>query len=112
MALSRDRDWDFSEQIGEAGVEAAVDCIETEETSEHTEAPELTLLMLMIFGGLDLRTTGAGGNGNAVDLLRLDELDTVDIAVVEVDTEDTNVVDTGNFTSADSVLVSLNEVLV
>ena len=108
MAVSRD--WDFSEQIGEAGVEAAVDCMETEETSEHTEAPELTLLMFMILGGLALGTTGAGGNGNAVDL-RLDELDTVDIVIVEEDTEDTNVVD-GSFTSADSVLVSLNEVLV
>ena len=104
MAVSRD--WDFSKPIGEAGVEAAVDCKEIEETSEHTEAPELTLLMFMILGGLDFGTTGAGGNGNAVDL-RLDAFVTVDIVVVEVDTEDI-----GNFISADSVLVLLNEVLV
>jgi len=56
--------------------------------------------MLMILEGLDFITTGAGGNGNAVDL-SLDELDTADIVIVEVDTE----VDGGNFTSADSVRI-------
>ena len=63
--------------------------------------------MLMMLEGLDFITTGAGGNGNAVDL-SLDALDTADIVIVEVDTE----VEGGNFTSADSILVSLNEVLV
>lgn len=108
MAVSRL--WDFSE-VGEAGVEAAVDCNETEDTSEHTEASELTLVMLIILEGLDITgKTGAGGKGKAVDL---GFEDTDDMVIVEDGREDTTEDDDlEDFTSADSVLVSLNDVLV
>lgn len=102
--------WDFSEDIGEAGVEAAVDCSETEETSEQTEASELTFVMFIMLDGLDITgKTGAGGNGKAVDL---GFEDTEDMAVVVGGKEDTTEDDLEDLTSADSVLVSLNEVLV
>jgi hypothetical protein len=66
--------------------------------------------MLIIFEGLDIAVkTGAGGNGNAVDL---GLVDTGDIVIVEVGSEDTTKVGLVDFMSADSVLVSLNDVLV
>jgi len=87
-------------------VEAAVDC---NETSELTEASELTLVMLMILEGLDITgKTGAGGNGKAVDL-GFEDRD--DMAVVEIG-KDTTEEALEDLASADSVLVSLKEVLV
>ena len=57
--------------------------------------------MFMILEGLVFIRTGAGGNGNAVDF-SLDEFDTADIVVVEIDTDDTIVVDGGKSLSVTS----------
>jgi hypothetical protein len=108
MAVSR-RDLP-EDELGEDGVEAAVDFRDTDDTSEHTEASELIFVMLIILDGLDMAVkTGAGGNGNAVDL---GLVETGDMVNVEVGSEDTTEVGLVDFTSADSVLVSLNDALV
>lgn len=66
--------------------------------------------MLIILEGLDITgKTGAGGNGKAVDL---GFEDTDDMAIVEVGKEDTTEDGLEDFASADSVLVSLKDVLV
>jgi len=99
-----------------------VDCTETKDRSELSEASELGLVMSIILGVLTVVVTdaggktevlalvviGAGGNGKAVGLLDFDfeEILTEDILVASAEiTEDGR----ENFESADSVLVLLDD---
>jgi len=91
--------------------------MEIEETSEQTDASELTLETLIILeSGLSRDLTddkmGAGGKGNIV--LVLDLFVTIEkvLAVEKLDVSDTEEVGLVDLTSAESALVSVKDDLV
>ena len=98
IAVSR-----LSDLSEESSDETVVDCIETMDRSELSEASELGLVMSIILGVLTaLVAVGIGteGNGKAVDLLDLD-VPREDMVFVSAETKE----DWKYFKSTDSVLV-------